>query len=314
MLMPRACSCFDRLARYVCSLRCLTGACTEQFIWFPLTVACCLLCVRCCVVLWTQVRTSQNFTYDQGSHVMQYGDLDIDKELSGDYEGMMHNGSTPSPTVPSQDWIEHAAAVQQQQQQQGASAVIAVSRGSNAALQQYSSPAAFIERLKANSKVAGSNHVGTGGKQPKRQHQSVEQRDADLVPLAAAAHHAPCPRRRAAASAALRKATAARQSLEAAARAALARLLRQPGVGYVMMTNLGWNPTQVLLQGAVASVGSGSQQRQRLAEPSLLLGDVVGSYVEALMGPLPGKEGEAVVGDWQCLRGMVQVREQWLKC
>jgi hypothetical protein len=255
-----------------------------------------------------QVRTSQNFTYAQGSHVMQYGDLDIDTELAGDYEGMMHNGSAPSPTVPSQDWIEHAAAMQQQQQQ-GAPAAVAAERGSTAALQQYSSPAAFIERLKANSRVAGSNHAGSDGKKPKRQHQSVEQRDADLVPLATAAHRAPCPRRRAAASAALRKATAARQSLEAAARAALARLLRQPGVGYVMMTNLGWNPTQVLLQGTVGAVGSGSQQ-QRLVEPSLLLGDVVDRYVEALMRPLPGKEGKAVVGDWQCLKSMVQVREE----
>jgi hypothetical protein len=238
---------------------------------------------------------------------MQYGDLDIDKELAGDYEGMKHNGSAPSPTVPSQDWIEHAVAVQQQG---SAAAVAAGNSGSNAALQHYSSPAAFIERLKATSKVAGSKHAGSDGKKLKLQHQSVEQRDADLVPLAAAAHHAPCPRRRAAASAALRKATAARQSLEAAARAALARLLRQPGVGHVMMTNLGWNPTQVLLQGTVGSVGSDyqQQQQQRLGEPSLLLGDVVDSYVEALMGPLPGTEGEAVVGDWQCLRSMVQVR------
>jgi legumain len=43
-----------------------------------------------------------------------------------------------------------------------------------------------------------------------------------------------------------------------------------------------------------------------LVEPSLLLGDVVDRYVEALMRPLPGKEGKAVVGDWQCLKSMVQ--------
>lgn len=37
-----------------------------------------------CLFVLHQVRTSQNFTYDQGSHVMQYGDLDIDKELAGE--------------------------------------------------------------------------------------------------------------------------------------------------------------------------------------------------------------------------------------
>lgn len=280
----------------------------------PQLLAAIINVLSCVLAVWRvlQVRTSQNFTYDQGSHVMQYGDLDIDRELAGDYEGMMHNGTKPSPTIPTQDWIDHAAAVRQQQQQKGG--VFAANYGgSDGPLQKYSSPAAFIERLKAKSnKASGLNPADPANsnklKKPKHQHQSVEQRDADLVPLAAAAHSAPCPRRRAAAAAALQKATAARLSLEAAARSALARLLREPGVGYVMMTNLGWNPTQVLLQGSVGSAGSDQQQQQRLAEPSLLLGDVVEGYVEALMGPLPQKAGEPVVGDWECLRGMVQVR------
>lgn len=228
---------------------------------------------------------------------------------AGDYEGMNHNGSSPSPTVPSQDWIDHAAAQQQQQVVDGHSA--ATIPGSNAALLQYSSPAAFIERLKAKSRGTRPSPGHKGHHSEHRQHQSVEQRDADLVPLALAAQHAPCPRRRAAAAAALHKATAARQSLEAAARAAVAGLLKQPAVGQVLLTRLGWSPAKVLmLQGTAGAAGSGhQQQQQRLGEPPLAVGDAVETYVEALLGPLPqAAAGGALVGDWGCLRSMVQVR------
>jgi len=34
-----------------------------------------------------RLRTSNNFSYVQGSHVMRYGDLEIDAELAGDYQG-----------------------------------------------------------------------------------------------------------------------------------------------------------------------------------------------------------------------------------
>jgi legumain len=34
-----------------------------------------------------RLRTSNNFSYVQGSHVMRYGDLEIDAELAGDYVG-----------------------------------------------------------------------------------------------------------------------------------------------------------------------------------------------------------------------------------
>lgn len=44
-------------------------------------------------------RTSNNFTYMQGSHVMQYGALDIDTEVAGDYIGMYNNGTKPTPTL-----------------------------------------------------------------------------------------------------------------------------------------------------------------------------------------------------------------------
>ena len=39
-------------------------------------------------------RTSNNGTYMQGSHVMQYGSLTIDEEPAGDYMGDIHPGGT----------------------------------------------------------------------------------------------------------------------------------------------------------------------------------------------------------------------------
>lgn len=42
-------------------------------------------------------RTSNNFTYVQGSHVMEYGQAKVKKEKAGDYEGMLHNGKQQYP-------------------------------------------------------------------------------------------------------------------------------------------------------------------------------------------------------------------------
>lgn len=39
-----------------------------------------------------KARTSSNFTYMQGSHVMRYGDYDIDEEPAGDFLGMLNDG------------------------------------------------------------------------------------------------------------------------------------------------------------------------------------------------------------------------------
>lgn len=76
------------------------------------------------------------------------------------------------------------------------------------------------------------------------------------------------------------------------------------------MSALGASPKQVLLQGAGTATGPHQQQQQLGEQPSLLLGDAAEVYVEALMGPLPGRAGEAVVGDWDCLRSMVKVSQE----
>ena len=38
-------------------------------------------------------RTSNNYTYNQGSHVMQYGSLVIDEEPAADYLGFLNTGA-----------------------------------------------------------------------------------------------------------------------------------------------------------------------------------------------------------------------------
>jgi legumain len=236
----------------------------------------------------SQVRTSNNFTYDQGSHVMQYGDLTVDKELAGDYEGMWHNGSVPpSPTATAAASDAAAAPV--------VAAAAAAAPGSSELL-RHASAAALLQRLGA---VAAPTHMQ---QHHHHHHRAVEQRDADLVPLAAAALHSTCPKRRAAAAAALQAATAARQGLEAAARAAAAALLRQPGSGHLLAASL-----------AGAATSHQRMLREQSQQHSLLLAagsDARASAVEALMaGPLPGRQaGQPLVDSWDCLRGMVQVR------
>lgn len=39
-----------------------------------------------------KLRTSNNGTYNQGSHVMQFGDLIIDEEPAADYLGKLNTG------------------------------------------------------------------------------------------------------------------------------------------------------------------------------------------------------------------------------
>lgn len=61
-------------------------------------------------------RTSRNETYIQGSHVMQFGSLDIDEEYVSDYLGDANTGLLPSrlsshlvhvpvPAVLSTSWV-----------------------------------------------------------------------------------------------------------------------------------------------------------------------------------------------------------------
>lgn len=40
-------------------------------------------------------RTSNNYTYNQGSHVMQFGYMKIDEEPAADYLGNLNTGRAP---------------------------------------------------------------------------------------------------------------------------------------------------------------------------------------------------------------------------
>jgi legumain len=236
-------------------------------------------------------RTSMNFTYEQGSHVMQYGALTIDHEVAGDYQGMLHNGSLPPSPTPSPDWVEFEQHWHQQQQRRAGGRYLMASRGS-----QHS-----------HSRGQGS---------------SVLQRDADLVPLRHAAKHSHCPRKRAAAAKALQQVEAEREVVDAAAAAAVADLIKHPLVGHILVSNLGWLASDVLPPAALLGSSASSheptnskqqQQHQQQHSPLQLgnraeeLGEVPAAFVQQLLSPLPGREGQPLVESWDCLREFVQV-------
>lgn len=156
-------------------------------------------------------RTSNNFTYIQGSHVMQYGQLAIQREKAGDYEGMLHSGPATA------------------QQQQPA-----------AVRSMMSSAATVMSHLEmANRRNQDSSEL-PGWTQ-------VEQRSADLVPLQVKAQRARDPAVRAAAQAELEAQLAYRQAAEAAVRDVARRLLLHPASSALLMTNLGWTQQQVFM-------------------------------------------------------------------
>lgn len=224
---------------------------------------------------------------------MQYGALDIDHEVAGDYEGMKHNGSVPPSPTPSPEWL-HFASQQQQQQQQPRKQY-----GSRQLLAGSSSK----QHLQI---LEGSDPLST---LKRSQQKSLLQRDADLVPLLHAARHSHSPKKRAAAVRSLDQITKHRSSVDATARSAVQQLLQHPTFGYVLTSNLGLNSDDHPV--AASPVGSHDRSQALLGSSSSssgVLGDVGKTQADLLLGYLPGREGRPLVDDWECLRGMVQVR------
>lgn len=228
-----------------------------------------------------------------GSHVMQYGALDMDKEVAGDYEGMLHNGSIPPSPIPSAEWLDFQAQHQWQYQQQQ--------------YKQYNSRhllAAPSSTQQQRIRDVMSQH----GDKLKRQSQkkTVLQRDADLLPLLHTAQHSHCPRKRSAAAQALHRETAVRQFIDATARSAVQQLLRSPHTGYVLMLQV----SRAVLPKAQLREVQDSKSAGMLGSSGSsngLVTSVSSSSAELLLGYLPGRDGRPLVDDWGCLRNMVQV-------
>jgi legumain len=152
------------------------------------------------------------------------------------------------------------------------------------------------------------------------QKRTVLQRDADLLPLLHTSQHSHCPRRRAAAAQALQQATAHRQSIDDTARSAVQQLLTSPQTGYVLMSQMSGNVLPQQPRRAEQDSSSTSTPTSAGVSPSLLRGSsssssiglldgASSSYVDMLLGCLPGRDGQPLVDDWDCLRNMVQAWE-----
>ncbi|KAI8474624.1 MAG: peptidase C13 family-domain-containing protein [Monoraphidium minutum] len=236
-----------------------------------------------------RLRTSNNFSYVQGSHVMRYGDLGIDEERAGDYMGMHNNGSAPAPAPSAASAIPPAVAA-------------AAPPGASLLLSLLG-----LARGRAAEGAAGAAAPQPGA--PASSHRaSRPQRGADLIPLAAAAAAAPCPKRRAAAAAELGREVARRAAADAAARGAAALLLADDASRPALLALRGGDPPPPAAQPvgapAAAAAPAPTAARRRLAA---LLGAGWEAAVEDLLSPAGGRPagGAPVVDDWGCLRGMV---------
>lgn len=256
-------------------------------------------------------RTSNNFTYNQGSHVMQYGALEVDTEPAGDYIGMNHTGGmAPSSqdddsaitrlagrakkvAAPGSSWwggflqgvLEHVADTLAPMEDGEWAKVwkglvaggsrkrkLTSSSGREAA---HGGAAAAVGRAEKRRRSAAAGGVWAG------------QRHADLLPLMAAATGSRCPRRRAAAANKLGAAVAHRRRADRVAVAAAAGMLEVA------------EAQGVALVGMVAAAGGSNQGGQARRAAAV-------EWVVA--GRSPSRSG-AVVDDWVCLRGMVQAWE-----
>mmetsp|Transcript_3647 Transcript_3647/g.9139 ORF Transcript_3647/g.9139 Transcript_3647/m.9139 type:complete len:602 (-) Transcript_3647:361-2166(-) len=267
-----------------------------------------------------RARTSNNFTYNMGSHAMQYGQLSMTDQASGNYIGMENKGWAPdpiSPATPSASspaatldpatrvwslmriikWIAHLLGLRPDLQSSSeASAAAVAAPGSSA-----------VAAAGAANGGSGSRGGGAGGskrERPRAKHAAVRQRDADLEPLRHRVRKAKGDTERAEAQAALDREVSKRSTIDATAASLASALLLSRPAGPSLMAQLGWE------QAAVLAPAPGLLSTAASAPNSLKPG---AKYVEQLVGSsLLGRtagSGKAVVDDWECLRGMVAAWE-----
>jgi len=210
-----------------------------------------------------KARTSNNFTYMQGSHVMQYGDLTIDKEWAASYEGTWNNGSArPTPAARARSalaWLLRRIA------------------------QLRRSLAHWHWRL-LQVGGGGSSSQPVVGSAASR----VAQRDADLVPLMAQARSNSAAGT--AAASALQQALAKRRRVDAAAQAAVEQLLRQPAQAAALQalsSSAGAGPAsrrQLRGRGLAAAIVGGAQGRPAPGVPLVDSWDCLRAMVAAWEG------------------------------
>ena len=165
-------------------------------------------------------RTSNNFTYNQGSHVMQFGDLIIDEEPVADYLGDLNTGTLPPIPAAPQWWRSALQCIR--------SSMPARRRDIDATLPSCvePKPETYLALIAAGG---FSNDALTAGFSQGGQ-ESINQRDADLLHLWTVFQRAAPGAPKADALAALTAETTKRAKTDADVRAAVAGLLQQPAV------------------------------------------------------------------------------------
>jgi hypothetical protein len=263
-----------------------------------------------------QKRTSNNFTYEQGSHVMQYGSLEIDTEPAGDYIGMNHTGPI-APSSSSDDdsggqgktateissrahrgdhgrggaswlrgWLqgvlEHLADML---------APVEAGETLSAALRSLKSQESSISSSSAAGAAAAAVSNGRGGgKHSSKKWMKAGQRHADLLPLMAKVTSATCPRKKAAASIRLMNELGGRLKVDSLVQNVANEVMKKAAVeGAPLLATK--------MPGAAAANGAGVVRE-------------MGALEWLVHGTSKSKKG-AIVDDWDCLRGMVKV--SWVK-
>lgn len=153
-------------------------------------------------------RTSANRTYDEGSHVMRFGERDIDLQEASDFMGRGNKGGFAPEKVSASSSSSASSASSSLSK-----AASSIARKAAAAVAAAAAAAAAAERGQDLPRKDEEEDV------------SVHQRDAELMPLWHAVMHAATPAERSAASRRLRAELDARDALDAdvaaAARAAM---------------------------------------------------------------------------------------------
>ncbi len=238
---------------------------------------------------------------------MQYGEMDIDEEVAGDYIGMGNNGSDPVP-APAPSILP---------------ALPAIASTGGAELQ------ALWTRLQAGGSRSSRSSSRSSSKGEQEAYAHAPQRHADLLPLLHAAHRGKDAGKRTQGRAALAQALKARQAVDYAAVASVRALLTDVQAAPLLLTHMGWDVARVFpaappmaLAAATQLLAASQQPPQRLQgvgadvdeagahdDLSSLLGAPSAAAVELLVNhPLrrPSKDAP-LVDSWDCLRGMVQV-------
>eukprot|EP00198_Chlamydomonas_reinhardtii_P013825 XP_001703162.1 vacuolar processing enzyme [Chlamydomonas reinhardtii] len=278
-------------------------------------------------------RTSNNYTYSMGSHVMQYGSLAITRESTAVPGG----GEREQGTGGRAGWLSAAGAM--------LGSTLHWARSSLRGVIAVPLTRATGSSVRAGASAGGASgscsDVGSSGEREHRQqqhrpHPHMPQRDADLAPLRHAATHAVTSERRAAAAEALAREQARRQSLDQSAVAAAASLLQRlpalaqevaPLVQAVSAAAAGGR--RLAESGAEAGTEAGAEAGPGQALLTAMAQDLVYGPVRgrrrrpevlASSGPMAGgvSTGQAAVGmeqeqgaaqplvdDWDCLRAMV---------